>query len=262
MTNPTTTALSGQRPAGGSVLPLPLRGTESARLVRTPFVAEVDFAAARMRKHPGVVLIDGPAGHGKTFAVEATAYEPGHQTYWVNFTGSNNLTQMHTKMIRAITGAPPTGRLLWQMEGEITDLLSGRRCTVVIDECQWADQRLLRVLRAIYDDRTSEFGLIMLGQDVGDAIKRKEPGLESRVSQRIYPSQIARPRLVATLAEYHPLFGNTKPTVIAELWKAVGGVWREWAHILNAAGALRFPTSKGLSSAQARDILRFRGTRP
>lgn len=251
-----------ERPDGASVHPMPLRGTESARFVRTPFVKAVDFALARIRAVPGIVLIDGPAGQGKTFAVEATAHAPGHETYRVSFTGANNLTQMHTKLIGAITGAAPTGRHLWQMDAEINELLSVQKCTVVIDECQWADQRLLRVLRAIYDDRTSEFGLVMLGMDVAQALERKEPGLASRVGVRIYPSQLARPRLVATLSEYHPLFANTDPAVIAQMWQSVGGVWREWAHILNTAAALRLPTSKGLSSAQARDILRFMGKRP
>lgn len=131
---------------------------------------------------------------------------------------------------------------------------------LVVDECQWADRRLLRVLRATYDHAlATRFLLVLVGQTIGRVLREKEPGLASRVSRSITASPIEKRKLVATLGEYHPIFANTTAETILSLEKWASGNWRRWAQILEAALSIGLSAEGGIGSGNAADIRRLIG---
>lgn len=243
-----------------------LPGTDGANAVDTPLMTLAESALRSLSARDGVVVVQGKAGMGKTFAVDAAAGRVGRTLYWVDLTGETNLTAMYARLWHEVTGTFPVGTRAYQLGHDLIDVLSERDCVLVIDEAQWADRRLLRTARSIYDrvgnqpDREGRhFGLVLVGQNLDRVIKAKEPGLWSRTSRNIKAPSLAPRKLAATLGQYHELFRSTDPRVIADLYDTAKGNWREWAHILEAALSLGFDPAEGLDSRKATYVLRVRG---
>lgn len=243
-----------------------LPGTDGANEVATPLVKVVDAALRSLSERDGVVVVQGKAGMGKTFAVDAVANRMGRTLYWLDLTGETNLTAMYARLWHEVTGEFPRGTRAYQLGHDLIEMLSEEDCVLVIDEAQWADRRLLRTARSIYDrvgsqpDREGRrFGLVLVGQNLDRVIRAKESGLWSRTSRNIKAPSIHHKRLVEVLSEYHPLFANTDRDVVHDLYKSACGNWRDWAHILETALSLGFPPEQGIDARQARIVLRARG---
>lgn len=58
---------------------------------------------------------------------------------------------MLSRLWHAVTGEFPHGAMTYRLGHDIIDVLSERDAVLIVDEAQWADRRLLRMLRSIYD---------------------------------------------------------------------------------------------------------------
>lgn len=230
-------------------------GTEDADYVLTPLVQQTQEAIGSLQKHRGVVVIDGPAGRGKTFTVDAAAHAIAHKPYWLDLTGNSSLVGMYAGLLHEITGEFPRTTRAWEMGHEVNELLSTQDCMLVIDEAQWAPHTLLRTVRSIYDQRDADFGLVLVGQGVADRLRKKEPGLASRTGRVVRAGSIPAKRIHPTMAAYHPLFANTDSTVIVTLNHHARGDWREWALILQTAKDIGIDPKKGMAEREARVIV-------
>jgi hypothetical protein len=62
--------------------------------------------------------------------------------------------------------------------------------------------------------------------------------------------------MVEALDAYHPLFAHTGDEARAYLWDALGGTFRNWALVLQAALARNLPSERGLTVRQSEALLR------
>lgn len=240
---------------------LHLPGTEGANVVySTPLMKRVRASVRLLSSHKGIIVIDGKPGNGKTFVANVAAREVNLPCFRLDLTGETSVNRMFGRLYEAITGEYPKGMPLFLLGPEIESLLDQAEAMLIVDECQWADRRLLRVLRATYDHaRSQRFLLVLVGQRIGRVLTAKEPGLASRVSRSVEASPIKPSNLVATLREYHPVFANTSPETIVRLEEWAKGNWRRWAHVLEAAIALNIDSTTGISPASVSHIRQLIG---
>lgn len=238
-----------------------LPGTGSPNIVTsTPLMKKVRGAVKSLSTHKGIVVIDGKPGNGKTFVAYRAARDLDLPVFALDLTGETSVNRMFARLYQSITGEFPKGMPLYVLGYEIESLLEAAEAMLIVDECQWADRRLLRVLRATYDHASAQrFILVLVGQGIGRVLIAKEPGLASRVSRSITAGPIPKDQLTATLAEYHPLFANRSPETIGTIEAWAKGNWRNWAHVLEAALAFGVSADAGISSKDAQSIRHFIG---
>ncbi len=190
-----------------------------------------------------------PAGTGKTYAVQAAlerlrdpaARGPASSSGEVSvctlaFPSKPTMRLVADALLTALTGAaPPRSRNRFQLIAALTDLLSGPRRLVVIDEAQRLNGDCIELLRHLHDHPHTRFALLYVGGDGCWEVLSREPMLASRVFRRLPFTRLDRPAVPALMRRYHPVY-NGADEALLEIEDAYGkGMLRNWAVFTHAA---------------------------
>ena len=198
-------------------------------------------------------VVHGPAGTGKTYAVEAAleqlreAAAPGParssgevSVCTLAFPFKPTMRLVADELLTALTGAPPPrSRNRFQLIAALTDLLSGPRRLVVIDEAQRLNGDCIELLRHLHDQPHTRFALLYVGGDGCWEVLSREPMLASRVFRRLPFTRLDRPAVPALMRRYHPVYDGADDTLLLEIEDAYGkGMLRNRAAFTDAAVGL------------------------
>ena len=207
-------------------------------------------------------VVHGPAGTGKTYAVQAALERlrdavPGPAGSQVSvctlaFPAKPTMRLVADELLAALTGAaPPRSRNRFQLISALTDLLSGPRRLVVIDEAQRLNGDCIELLRHLHDHPHTRFALLYVGGDGCWEVLSREPMLASRVFRRLPFTRLDRPAVPALMRRYHPVYDGADEALLLEIEDAYGkGMLRNWAVFTHAAVSLRRKAGTGRISAE------------
>jgi type II secretory pathway predicted ATPase ExeA len=204
-------------------------------------------------------VVHGPAGTGKTYAVEAAlerlreASSSGQVSVCtLAFPSKPTMRLVADELLTALTGAaPPRSRNRFQLISALVDLLSGPRRLVVIDEAQRLNGDCIELLRHLHDHPHTRFAPLYVGGDGCWEVLSREPMLASRVFRRLPFTRLDRLAVPALMRRYHPVYDGTDDTLLLEIEDAYGkGMLRNWAVFTHAAIGLCATAGTGRITAE------------
>jgi len=198
-------------------------------------------------------VVHGPAGTGKTYAVEAalerlrdptavpgSAGDPGVAgprrapqvvTCTVAFPSRPTMRLVADELVRALTGSTAArSRNRFYLTAALVELLSGPPRLVVIDEAQRLTGDCIELLRHLHDHPETRFALLYVGGDGCWEVLSREPMLASRVFRRLPFKKLDRPAIPALMRSYHRIYAEVDDALLWEVEDAYGkGTLRNWA---------------------------------
>lgn len=192
-------------------------------------------------------VIHGPAGTGKTFAVqaavEALAARPDPVAVRaMTFPSRPTMRLIADQLLRELTGAePPKSRNRFDLITKIAGLLAAPMRLIVIDEAQRLNGDCIEMLRHLHDHPSTRFALLYVGGDGCWEVLSREPMLRSRVFRRLPFAPLDPAEVPNLMRRYHPIYKDADTTLLLDIDDAYGhGNLRDWAVFTHtAAGLLR-----------------------
>jgi DNA transposition AAA+ family ATPase len=136
-------------------------------------------------------VIHGPAGAGKTFAVNANLErlrvgEHPVACCSVAFPSQPTMLRVVVELVEALTGAaPPRSRSRFHLISQLVGLLGDPVRLLVVDEAQRLTSDCIDLLRHLHDHEMTRFALLYVGGDGCWEVLSREPMLRSRIFRRL-----------------------------------------------------------------------------
>lgn len=217
-------------------VPQPPAGTAHLAL---PTVKLAHANATDAQRHGALAGFFGPAGTGKTYAIESwiDRHRPVHA--WVTATPAPAQKEIFEEIIYSVTGVVPNGTKV-QMRRECQAVLADLRPVIVVDEAQNLSHLWLRQLRDLYDRGEGTFPMFLIG---GHGVARRlksDPMLWKRVAYKTWFEPLTGATLVAALRAYHPVLASTDDRILETIDRRAGfaGNLRDWANFTLVATEL------------------------
>ncbi|MFJ1938575.1 MULTISPECIES: AAA family ATPase [unclassified Kitasatospora] len=201
-------------------------------------------------------VVHGPAGTGKTFAVEAAleALErrpSGERPAVVSlqFPSRPTMRLIADQLLQELTGAEsPSSRNRFDLTTKLVGLLASPMRLIVVDEAQRLTGDCIELLRHLHDDRRTRFALLYVGGDGCWEVLSREPMLRSRIFRRLRFEALAQAEIPVLMRRYHPIYSGVDDHLLFEIDNAYGhGTMRDWAVFTH--------TAAGLCAAAGRPVL-------
>jgi type II secretory pathway predicted ATPase ExeA len=191
-------------------------------------------------------VVHGPAGLGKTFAVNAAleelraAGEHAVVTCTLAFPSKPTMLQVATDLTIALTGAKPgRSRNRFQLINNLVGLLAAPARLIVIDEAQRLNGECIELLRHLHDHHETRFALLYVGGDGCWEVLSAEPMLRSRIFRRLPFKPIPRTQIPALMRRYHPIYTDAPAELLLDIDEVYAhGTLRDWAVFTHTAAAL------------------------
>jgi DNA transposition AAA+ family ATPase len=186
--------------------------------------------------HAATGVIHGPAGVGKTFAVEANLERLRDNAHRVSicslsFPSKPTMLRVAAELVTALTGtAPPNSRSRFQLISHLVGLLTGPPRLVVVDEAQRLNGECIELLRHLHDHSDTRFALLYVGGDGCWEVLSREPMLRSRIFRRLPFKPMPKDKVPALMRGYHPIYADADAALLLGIDDAYAhGSMRDWA---------------------------------
>lgn len=197
-------------------------------------------------EHAATGVIHGPAGAGKTFAVEAnlerlrTASSHTVVTCSLSFPSKPTMLRVATELVTALTGAAPTrARNRFHLIAHLVGLLASPPRLVVVDEAQRLNGECIELLRHLHDHHETRFALLYVGGDGCWEVLSREPMLRSRVFRRLPFQPLPRAQVPGLMRGYHSVYTDVADELLLDVDDVYAhGILRDWAAFTHTAAAL------------------------
>ncbi len=244
---------------------------EGAATLPTESLLMVERAVSDLIRVQAMGTVHGPAGLGKTYAVEQTLARAvvdgraGRAPCWVKFPSRPTMRLVAAALLAELTRVP-TGRgnrfvLTEQLVEELAPPPGGAGHVVVVDEAQSLNTECIEYLRYLHDHRATRFALLLVGGDGTWKVLSREPMLRSRIYRRVSVEPLTPAEVCRLIPTYHPLYHG----VDAELLLLIDdhfahGNLRHWAAFTKTAAALcAAANSERVDEAVARNAFTLHG---
>ena len=185
-------------------------------------------------------VVHGPAGLGKTYAVEqALARDRQVSVCWTAFPSRPTMRLVAAALFEQLTRAPAGRRSRFTLTDELVEALRGRPRAVVVDEAQRLNTDCIEFLRYLHDHPDTRFALLLVGGDDAWAVLSREPMLRSRIYRRVALSPLTGPQVCGLMGSFHPIYDGVDPELLLLVDDHFGhGNLRYWAAFTHSATAL------------------------
>ncbi|GHH54775.1 ATP-binding protein [Streptomyces candidus] len=192
-------------------------------------------------------VVHGPAGTGKTFAVEAALEAidlldavSRPRVSVMTFPARPTMRMIADHLLRELTGTEnPSSRNRFDLTTKLVGLLATPMRLVVVDEAQRLTGDCIELLRHLHDHPRTRFALLYVGGDGCWEVLSKEPMLRSRVFRRLPFSPLDPVKVPALMRRYHPIYAEARDDLLLEVDSSYGhGTMRDWAVFTHTAAAL------------------------
>jgi type II secretory pathway predicted ATPase ExeA len=196
-------------------------------------------------EHRATGVIHGPAGAGKTFAVESNLERLRNSdqtvvTCSLSFPSKPTMLRVAAELVKALTGTmPANSRSRFHLISHLVGLLSGPTRLVVVDEAQRLNSDCIELLRHLHDHQETRFALLYVGGDGCWEVLSKEPMLRSRILRRLPFKPLLRAQVPALMRAYHPIYTDVPDALLLDVDDAYAhGTLRDWAAFTHTADGL------------------------
>ncbi|MFJ3206310.1 AAA family ATPase [Streptomyces sp. NPDC086989] len=179
-----------------------------------------------------MICIYGQAGHGKSFAVNASLRELAPKlTRRIQFRARPSTRDLRHELFYALglQGRPPAHAIEFDrmLRGALVEPL-----VLVCDEAQWLSKLCFEYLRYLWDDTDSALTIVFTGGNGCFEMLLSEPMLESRVYAWQEIGRMPLEEVLDVIPAFHPLWSEADPELIALCdQEAAHGNFRAWAKI-------------------------------
>ncbi|MFR9802820.1 AAA family ATPase [Pseudonocardia sp. RS010] len=211
---------------------------DGAATLPTEQLALVDQAVADLVGTRAMGAVHGPAGLGKTFAVEQALDRRTDEASacWVSFPSRPTMRLVAATLYGELCGASPGRRDRFALTAELLEQLAdhrgrdGRERLVVVDEAQQLNRECIEFLRYLHDHRLTRFGLLLVGGDGAWRVLAREPMLRSRIYRRVVCTPLSGEQVCALLPRYHRIYADLAPELLLFVDDHFAhGYLRDWA---------------------------------
>jgi len=197
-------------------------------------------------------VIHGPAGVGKTFAVEANLERlrdtGAHRviTCSLSFPSKPTMRRVAAELVGALTGTtPPVSRSRFDIINHLVGLLASVPRLIVIDEAQRLNGECIETLRHLHDHPATRFALLYVGGDGCWEVLSREPMLRSRVFRRLPFTPLPPNEVPALMRGYHPIYAQADERLLARIDDTFAhGSLRNWAVFTHTVARLGHDTGR------------------
>ena len=211
-----------------------------ARTLPTPGLVATDQAVEHVVGAAAMGAVHGPAGLGKSYAVErALARHAGVAVSWVEFPSRPTMRLVAATLFEQLPRAPAGRRSRFVLTDELLESLGRGPRAVVVDEAQRLTKDCIEFLRYLHDDRRTRFALLLVGGDDAWSVLSREPMLRSRVYRRVALDPLTGPQVCELMGSFHPIYDGVDRELLALIDDHVGhGNLRHWAAFTHTAADL------------------------
>jgi len=204
--------------------------------VKTRAHALADLAIKQLHDAPGMVMVHGESGTGKSEAVEQIVGEAGLPAGWMAVPPVANYKRTLQRLLEALTGLPAQGTAT-ELELQLTDIVLAGPRLLVVDKAERISAMFARMVCDLRDLAGSQLSTVLIG-DTSDVLVRFE-FLRTRVTRRIRFERLAGDEIGPLLAQLHPMYVAAPAALINAVDDEFAqGLLAHWASFTKDAVAL------------------------
>jgi len=202
-----------------------------AATVVTDSLALADRAVRDAARHRALGVVHGPAGVGKTFAVERAVEGLGGdwEPVWLSFPARPTMRLIASELLAAISGSHTQHDRF-----KITRLLKAELALaprlIVVDEAQNLNRECIEFLRHLSEDPQRRGDIVLVGGDGCWEALSREPMLRSRVYRRVAFTPLTQREVLRIIRAFHAVYEGASDELIRFIDNYCGhGNLRNWA---------------------------------
>lgn len=182
-----------------------------------------------VEKYRSMGVAHGNAGLGKSFGIDSALLAKATlPVVRLEFPKRTSQRYVARRIIKALTGLDETGGTFDLTERALEEL-SRRPVLIVVEEAQRLGGHIIEYLRMLHDDRTTDFGLILVGGNKCWEVLSREPMLRSRILRRVELKPWGLEATLEHIPTFHAIYHHaTAETIVYVHEHATHGVLRDW----------------------------------
>jgi DNA transposition AAA+ family ATPase len=213
-------------------------GLRDAEVLATRHLLLTGQALADLLESEAMGAVVGPAGLGKTFAIDHAIQSRDEPVIKLTFEARPTMRLIADRLMHALSGSPGRGTR-FAMTDQLMNQLSERRRLIVIGEAQNLNRDCFEYLRHLHDDPATRFALLFDGGDGCWEVLAREPMLRSRIYRRVAFAPLSEHDVIALIPGYHPIYTAADPQLLLFIDdKATNGRLRSWAAFTHTAAKI------------------------
>ena len=188
--------------------------------------------------------IHGPAGTGKTFAVDQALSQLPERDYIVTTYRSRPTVRfVRHELYKALGLGVSLPFSPMETDDYLKGALAERPRLVVVDEAQWLNRECCEYLRHLHDEVPSGFALLFVGGAGCFEVLNREPMLSSRIYSHVRFAPLTFAEVAHVIPVYHDIYKDVPVDLIELVDRTFAhGNFRAWAkftqHAVRLAGRL------------------------
>ncbi len=236
-------------------------GLCDANTVATEQLLLTRHAAADVWAACAMGAVHGPAGSGKTFAVDdALAARQQGVVCWASFPSRPTMRLVAAELWMSLAGEPAPKGDRFSLTGRLIEELSTCRRMVVVDEAQRLNRECIEFLRHLHDHPATTFGLLLVGGDGCWDVLAREPMLRSRIYRRVSFAPMTSAQVLDVVRRFHRLYADASDQLILFVDDHFAhGNFRNWAAFTRTALSLCARRDRGFDEDVARNAFLLHG---
>ena len=203
------------------------------QLVVTPQMRQVISGMPTALDRGAAIVVDGPAGAGKTTLIEALAAVADVNVAVADIPAGLTARGVWDVINTAVTGHTGKGTAT-DIQRDTLRYLTCVPTLLIIDEAQHIGLPALMQLRWLWGQAFSgnRFAIMLVGSDLIDLVDAK-PAIGTRIDRRILLRHHTPERMVDLLTRHHPQLAGTNRDLLLTIDAAYAhGSWRRWSKFL------------------------------
>lgn len=210
-----------------------------ARVLPTAGLQLVDQAVGHVIDVAAMGVVHGPAGMGKTYAVESALAARERAGLWSSFPSRPTMRLVAATLFEQLTGSPPGRASRFVLMDAVIEDLSARPRVVVVDEAQRLNTECIEFLRHLHDHPRTRFALLLVGGDGAWQVLSAQPMLRSRVYRRVRLEPLTSDQVLELIPRFHPIYEGVDRELVLQIDDHLAhGNLRDWASFTQSAVAL------------------------
>lgn len=208
-------------------------GLEAAHVVGTEALLTTRDNLESVIKAKAMMCAYGPAGYGKTMAVNSALRDLAPDiTYRLELRSGPTPRDIRHGLFKALRlpGEPPKRPI--EFDALLKEVLAEQFRVLVCDEAQWMSRTGFEFWRHLWDDRHTDIAVVFAGGDNCYKVLRREPMLASRMYIWQEFERIPKSEVRQVITAFHPIWATAEPGLIDAVdAEAAHGNFRNWANI-------------------------------